>query len=81
MDMSMKPNILTDLAREHYIAPPPPRRKFCNPSDEIMLEDESGRVRLIGDLVQSGMGKFVTGQFSSPCSAQAEMETDVRVGR
>ena len=66
MDMSLKPNILADLAREHYIAPPPPRRKFCHPSDEIMLEDESGRVRLIGPVVQSGMGKFVTGQSVTP---------------
>ncbi|KDE06249.1 hypothetical protein MVLG_03408 [Microbotryum lychnidis-dioicae p1A1 Lamole] len=61
MDMPLKPNVLEDLAREHYIAAPPPRRKFCSVSDEIMLEDESGRVRLVGPAIEKAAGTFVTG--------------------
>ncbi|EMR84361.1 putative dna polymerase delta small subunit protein [Botrytis cinerea BcDW1] len=35
---------------EHWISAPPPRRKYLSGDgeDEIMLEDESGRLRLIG---------------------------------
>ncbi|SGY90026.1 BQ5605_C039g11785 [Microbotryum silenes-dioicae] len=65
MDMPLKPNVLEDLAREHYIAAPPPRRKFCSVSDEIMLEDESGRVRLVGPAIEKAAGTFVTGKASS----------------
>ncbi|KAK4049660.1 DNA polymerase delta small subunit Cdc1 [Microbotryomycetes sp. JL201] len=61
MDMPLKPNVLEDLARDHYIAAPPPRRKFGSAGDEVMLEDESGRIRLIGDSIKQAMGTFVTG--------------------
>ncbi|SCV67344.1 BQ2448_5990 [Microbotryum intermedium] len=50
MDMPLKPNVLEDLARE-----------FCSVSDEVMLEDESGRVRLVGPAIERAAGTFVTG--------------------
>ncbi|KAM0787009.1 hypothetical protein ACM66B_006277 [Microbotryomycetes sp. NB124-2] len=61
MDMPLKPNVLEDLARDHYVAAPPPRRKIGSKNDEVMLEDESGRIRLIGDVVKQAMGTLVTG--------------------
>ncbi|KAI9750570.1 MAG: hypothetical protein M4579_006420 [Chaenotheca gracillima] len=50
MDMPLKPNILDDISKEHWISAPPPREKYRSPNglDQIMLEDESGRLRLIG---------------------------------
>ena len=78
MDMTLKPNVLEDLAREvrrvptslqaattliefqpyqNFIAAPTPRRKFCSDTDEVMLEDESGRVRLVGDLMTQEIGR------------------------
>lgn len=46
---------------QHHITAPTPRKKYHSPSDEIMLEDESGRVRLVGKKVDDAEGVFVTG--------------------
>ncbi|KAK4703707.1 DNA polymerase delta subunit 2, partial [Phenoliferia sp. Uapishka_3] len=71
MDMILKPNVLEDLARENFIAAPVPRRKFCSDTDEVMLEDESGRVRLVGDrMMQAGGGAFVTGTIMAALGAE-----------
>lgn len=53
LDMPLKPNILDDISKDHWIAAPPPREKYTSPdgSDKVMLEDESGRLRLIGGLL------------------------------
>ena len=61
MEMPLKPNILEDIGKEHWIAAPPPRVKFTSPGggDQIMLEDESGRLRLTGGYLQSCL--LVTG--------------------
>ncbi|KZF24751.1 hypothetical protein L228DRAFT_228821 [Xylona heveae TC161] len=61
MDMPLKPNILDDISKDHWISAPPPREKFVSPNglDQIMLEDESGRLRMIGTPLQSEM--LVTG--------------------
>ncbi|OCK82851.1 hypothetical protein K432DRAFT_423807 [Lepidopterella palustris CBS 459.81] len=61
MEMTMKPNILDDISKEHWIAAPPVREKYISPNgkDEMMLEDESGRLRVTGDHVASNA--FVTG--------------------
>lgn len=48
---------------QHHITAPATRRKYHSPSDEIMLEDESGRVRLVGSKVDDAEGTFVTGDF------------------
>ncbi|KAF1971379.1 DNA polymeras-like protein subunit delta-2 [Bimuria novae-zelandiae CBS 107.79] len=60
MEMALKPNVLDDLSKEHWIAAPPPRETYVSPSgaDELMLEDESGRLRIIGDSLNS---HYVTG--------------------
>ncbi|KAL9002294.1 MAG: hypothetical protein Q9188_004769 [Gyalolechia gomerana] len=61
MDMPLKPNILDDISKDHWISAPPPREKYLSLTgeDQIFLEDESGRVRLIGTPLQLSM--LVTG--------------------
>ncbi|GJE86843.1 DNA polymerase subunit delta-2 [Phanerochaete sordida] len=59
MDMPMKPNVLDDIARDHSIPAPPPQEKYCSEDDSVMLEDESGRIRLVGDQLKSA--RVVTG--------------------
>ncbi|EPS43072.1 hypothetical protein H072_2918 [Dactylellina haptotyla CBS 200.50] len=57
MDMPLKPNVLEDISRDHFISAPPPRQKYRDfNKDEIMLEDESGRLRLVGGtIMQQGL--------------------------
>jgi DNA polymerase delta subunit 2 len=61
MEMPLKPNVLDDLAKEHWIAAPPAREKYITPDgqEEIFLEDESGRLRLTGETLQRQL--LVTG--------------------
>ncbi|MCJ1373434.1 hypothetical protein MMC20_004662 [Loxospora ochrophaea] len=61
MDMPLKPNILDDISKDHWISAPPPREKYLSPTgeDQVMLEDESGRLRLTGAYLQAMM--LVTG--------------------
>ncbi|KIV94538.1 hypothetical protein PV10_02294 [Exophiala mesophila] len=61
MDMPLKPNILEDISKEHWIAGPPPRRSYfsADGDTQIMLEDESGRLRLAGAMLKNTL--LVTG--------------------
>lgn len=61
MDMPLKPNILDDISKDHWISAPPPREKYVSPNgeDQIMLEDESGRLRLVGTMLSGE--ELVTG--------------------
>ncbi|KAJ6547330.1 DNA polymerase alpha/epsilon subunit B-domain-containing protein [Mycena capillaripes] len=59
MDMPLKPNVMEDIARDNSIPPPPPLSKFYSPDDNIMLEDESGRIQLVGERVVGA--RLVTG--------------------
>ncbi|EGO26573.1 hypothetical protein SERLADRAFT_414551 [Serpula lacrymans var. lacrymans S7.9] len=52
IDMPLKPNVLQDIGRDHSIAPPPPPVKFNSDKDVVMLEDESGRITLVGEKVK-----------------------------
>jgi len=47
------------LLDQQSIPPPPPPSKFCSAEDDVMLEDESGRIRLVGDRVRNA--RLVTG--------------------
>ncbi|CED83110.1 DNA polymerase delta, regulatory subunit 55 [Phaffia rhodozyma] len=49
MDMPLKPNVLDDISKDKWITAPPPRETFFSSEDEILLEDESGRVKLVGE--------------------------------
>ncbi|KAI0362684.1 hypothetical protein OH77DRAFT_1585031 [Trametes cingulata] len=59
MDMPLKPNVLEDVARDRSIPAPPPREKFYSDDDSVMLEDESGRICLVGERIRSAC--LVTG--------------------
>ncbi|KAK1065078.1 DNA polymerase delta small subunit Cdc1 [Friedmanniomyces endolithicus] len=79
MEMPLKPNVLEDIGKEHWIAAPPPRVKYDTgvglggdsergahagggkglAGAQIMLEDESGRLRLTGGYLSGGL--LVTG--------------------
>ncbi|KAL7797570.1 DNA polymerase alpha/epsilon subunit B domain-containing protein [Trichoderma ceciliae] len=53
MDMRLKPNILEDVSKDRWLSAPISSQKYYSDddSDQIMLEDDSGRVRLVGDLL------------------------------
>ncbi|KKK24977.1 hypothetical protein AOCH_003589 [Aspergillus ochraceoroseus] len=57
MEMPLKPNILDDLTKDNFTFAPAPRRTYNDPSNpestQIMLEDESGRIRLTGSKLKS----------------------------
>lgn len=61
MEMSLKPNILEDISKDHWISAVPPREKYLSATGEdlVMLEDESGRLRLTGTPLAQEM--LVTG--------------------
>ncbi|MBE7180194.1 MAG: hypothetical protein INR71_03130, partial [Terriglobus roseus] len=61
MEMALKPNVLDDISKEHWIAAPPPREKFvgADGAEQVMLEDESGRLRLAGPVLRGRL--LVTG--------------------
>ncbi|GAM84705.1 hypothetical protein ANO11243_027040 [Dothideomycetidae sp. 11243] len=72
MEMPLKPNVLEDVGREHWIAAPVAQhQKFFTEDDDeenaatgfanrkVMLEDESGRLRLTGEML--GRVMLVTG--------------------
>ncbi|RHZ72938.1 hypothetical protein CDV55_107285 [Aspergillus turcosus] len=85
MDMPLKPNILDDLSKESHTLAPPPRRTYQDPAHpeltQIMLEDESGRLRLTGNLLRST--QLATGAIIAVLgteNANGDFETiDIRV--
>ncbi|KAH9995202.1 DNA polymerase alpha/epsilon subunit B-domain-containing protein [Xylariaceae sp. FL0662B] len=54
MDMPLKPNILEDVSKDRWLSAPISDKKYCSEdgSDSVMLEDESGRIRLVGDVLK-----------------------------
>ncbi|KAF5387060.1 hypothetical protein D9615_001797 [Tricholomella constricta] len=68
MDMPLKPNVMEDIARDNSIPPPPPNPKFYSPEDNMMLEDESGRIRLVGERVKGA--RLVTGVIVGALGAE-----------
>ncbi|KAH7032994.1 DNA polymerase delta small subunit [Microdochium trichocladiopsis] len=53
MDMPLKPNILEDVSKDRWISAPLSDRKYYSDGDAVTLEDESGRIRLVGDVLKS----------------------------
>jgi len=51
MDMPLKPNVLEDIGRDHSLPAPPPPEKIHSQDDQVMLEDESGRIKLVGEML------------------------------
>ncbi|KAI1501103.1 DNA polymerase alpha/epsilon subunit B-domain-containing protein [Biscogniauxia marginata] len=54
MDMPLKPNILEDVSKDRWISAPVSDNKYYSDdgSDAVTLEDESGRIRLTGDVLK-----------------------------
>lgn len=59
MEMPLKPNVMDDIASDLAIPPPPPLTKFHSAEDAVMIEDESGRIQLVGDRLKKA--NIVTG--------------------
>ena len=47
-EMSLKPSILREISERNKL-PPEPRQKYLSENDEYILEDESGRLILLGN--------------------------------
>ncbi|KAJ3259265.1 DNA polymerase delta subunit 2 [Chytriomyces hyalinus] len=54
MDMPLKPCILDVVAKEAWVTAPPPRVKYTSDKDKVLLEDESGRLELVGAPIDTG---------------------------
>ncbi|KAK1829669.1 DNA polymerase alpha/epsilon subunit B-domain-containing protein [Podospora conica] len=54
MDMPLKPNILEDVSKDRWISAPTTVDKYYSEDgrDSIMLEDDSGRIRLVGETLE-----------------------------
>ncbi|KAK0727296.1 DNA polymerase alpha/epsilon subunit B-domain-containing protein [Lasiosphaeria miniovina] len=52
--MPLKPNILEDVAKDRWISAPTSMQQYFSDDgrDAVMLEDDSGRIRLIGDVLK-----------------------------
>ncbi|KAK7427968.1 DNA polymerase delta small subunit Cdc1 [Neonectria magnoliae] len=55
MDMPLKPSILEDVSKDRWISAPISTPKYFSEdgSDQAMLEDESGRIRLVGEMLKT----------------------------
>lgn len=73
-EMKYKPNILDEVVNDVYGAPDLVK-SYTDPegTDEIMLEDESGRILLVGDLVKKT--PFVSGTVVGILGMEAEAGT------
>ena len=63
IDMPLKPSILDKVTKEEWVLPPPPREKYTSESDVILLEDESGRIKLVGAELKQHI--FMTGKLNT----------------
>ncbi|KAK0651846.1 DNA polymerase alpha/epsilon subunit B-domain-containing protein [Cercophora newfieldiana] len=61
VDMPLKPNILEDVSKDRWISAPSTVQQYFSGDgrDAVMLEDDSGRIRLVGDVLKSHI--LVTG--------------------
>ncbi|KAL2268614.1 hypothetical protein VTJ83DRAFT_3460 [Remersonia thermophila] len=54
MEMPLKPSVLEDISHDRWIAAPTTADKYYSPDggDKIMLEDDSGRLTLVGSILK-----------------------------
>lgn len=66
----LRGSILTNNASQHSVPPPPPVDKYYSEDDRVMLEDESGRIRLVGDKLKEF--NVVTGVIMAALGMETE---------
>lgn len=61
MELPLKPNILADISKDHWVAAPTPHKTYQASTEDaaVMLEDESGRLKLTGAMLKTSL--LVTG--------------------
>lgn len=70
-EMKYKPNILEEVINDTYLAPDLKKSYVGTKGiDEVMLEDESGRVLLVGDFIRKT--PFITGAIIGVLGMEAE---------
>ncbi|KAH8162119.1 hypothetical protein CIB48_g6133 [Xylaria polymorpha] len=79
MEMALKPNILDDVSKDRWISAPISNNKYYadDGSDAVTLEDESGRIRLVGDFLKDVI--LVTGCIVAVMGTEnvnGELESD-----
>lgn len=71
--MELKPSILKEISEQNGLVAPPPgigsRSRYCDPSDELILEDELQRVALTGDI---DVGQMISGTVVALYGRQPE---------
>ncbi|KAJ2178237.1 DNA polymerase delta small subunit Cdc1 [Coemansia sp. RSA 551] len=55
MDSQAKPSTLAQVENTHWISDPTPPRMYRDGTETVYLEDESGRIRLVGDAVDKAV--------------------------
>lgn len=72
-------SLIGGIVVQNWTAPPPPRPKFYSPNDVIHLEDERGRVTLVGERLREEIekpgGGLVTGQSLRRCPLRNKTDT------
>ncbi|XP_075108541.1 DNA polymerase delta small subunit isoform X5 [Nicotiana tabacum] len=61
--MKLKPSVLDEYSKERSAAPLVQRHNFTHPDDNLVLEDESGRVKLSGSVLLPST--YVTGMIAA----------------
>ncbi|KAH9821825.1 DNA polymerase alpha/epsilon subunit B-domain-containing protein [Melampsora americana] len=72
-ETKLKPNVLEDLSREHHLGSTSSLKKWVSKDDDevtVMLEDESGRIRLLFDHADDF--NFVTGTVMAVLGEETE---------
>jgi DNA polymerase delta subunit 2 len=62
-NQSLKPNILKELSEEHGLLPQPKNAKYICDDDDLILEDDSQRIKLVGAADKKNLATGIVGGF------------------